>query len=80
MLCRYMEHKVDKLQEQFQADQAVTLAQREASGATPHGVSSLFQGVTLFVNGYTIPPHQVMILPVVRNNFRLPAINQIGWN
>eukprot|EP00850_Spirogloea_muscicola_P018134 SM000163S02302 [mRNA] locus=s163:8170:17087:- [translate_table: standard] len=49
---KYMEEKNRKLREQYKNNQAgETLFRRPAE-------TDIFQGVTIWVNGYTIPPHQ----------------------
>ena len=53
---KYMDNKNKKLQEQFDQQSAVAAAYGAASG---HAVSSLFNGVSIMVNGFTTPSQQV---------------------
>lgn len=51
----YMQHKNLRLQEQFEAQQ---LQQEQ--------LSHVFAGVSIHVNGYTVPSHQVGAIPAAR--------------
>ena len=55
---KYMDNKNKKLQEQFDQQSAVAAAYGDASG---HAVSTLFEGVSIMVNGFTTPSQQVRV-------------------
>lgn len=65
----YMEVKNRKLQNQFETE----------ASASSHGVSGseklIFQGVSIFVDGFTIPSHQVYTLLLW---FFLSSFNSVG--
>ena len=53
---KYMQFKNQKLREQFQNDVA------EATDGTEETPNKLFAGISIHVNGFTNPSHQVSIL------------------